>query len=599
MTRKKVIVIGGGVAGLSAAHELVERGFEVEVYEKNKVYAGGKARSVEVEGTENPKSGKSLPGEHGFRFFPGFYRHITDTMKRIPFSGPGDKARTCYDNLVPTSRIMLARYAEPELITVANFPRSITEFKVLLKFVKDFENCGLSKAEISLFKAKVLQLMTSCRERRNDEYEQLGWWEYMDASQQSVLFQHLLVGGMVRTLVAAQAKTASTKTGGTVFLQLLLNMATPGVNTDRVLNGPTNERWLKPWLEYLRGKGVKYYFAQHALHFNLDKGCISSVAVKDQEGVLKTVTGDYYLLAVPVERAAEIAAKSTGLFDADDNLSYLKDLAENVSWMNGIQYYLNEDVAINTGHVIYSDSEWAVTSISQRQFWGNYDFSDRFNGRVKGIVSVDVSDWLHTTFDGKLAKDCSREEIRTYVWEQMKKSLNLNGKVVLRDDMIEFYYIDSDIHDAKAAKNLELAELQPNEDVKERYFNREPLLVNTVHSWTLRPEARTNIPNLMLAADYVRTNTDLATMEGANEAARRAVNCIIDASGSNATYCKIWNYSEPWALAPFKWYDNARYRKGLPHAAASPWYIKALAAPMLFAYTIEFLLRALWVFIFH
>ena len=40
---------------------------------------------------------------------------------------------------------------------------------------------------------------------------------------------------------------------------------------------------------------------------------------------------------------------------------------------------------------------------------------------------------------------------------------------------------------------------------------------------------RLRIPNLVLAADYVRTHTDLATMEGANEAARRAVNAILDA----------------------------------------------------------------------
>ena len=82
--QKKVIILGGGVAGMSAAHELAERGFAVEVYEKQLVYVGGKARSVDAEKTGENGS-PDYPGEHGFRFFPGFYQHITDTMKRIPF----------------------------------------------------------------------------------------------------------------------------------------------------------------------------------------------------------------------------------------------------------------------------------------------------------------------------------------------------------------------------------------------------------------------------------------------------------------------------------------------------------------------------------
>ncbi|MBI3481870.1 MAG: FAD-dependent oxidoreductase, partial [Bacteroidetes bacterium] len=35
---KTVIVIGGGVAGMSAAHELVTRGFKVKVFEKQPHY---------------------------------------------------------------------------------------------------------------------------------------------------------------------------------------------------------------------------------------------------------------------------------------------------------------------------------------------------------------------------------------------------------------------------------------------------------------------------------------------------------------------------------------------------------------------------------
>lgn len=66
--------------------------------------------------------------------------------------------------------------------------------------------------------------------------------------------------------------------------------------------------------------------------------------------------------------------------------------------------------------------------------------------------------------------------------------------------MIEFWYLDGDIHSN---------------------HNKEPLLINAVNTWSLRPMAYTGFYNFYLAYDYVRTNTDLATMEGANEAARK------------------------------------------------------------------------------
>ena len=66
---KSVAVLGGGIAGLSAAHELAERGYVVSVYEK-KVMFGGKARSLSVNTATGGR--KELPGEHGFRFFRDF-----------------------------------------------------------------------------------------------------------------------------------------------------------------------------------------------------------------------------------------------------------------------------------------------------------------------------------------------------------------------------------------------------------------------------------------------------------------------------------------------------------------------------------------------
>jgi hypothetical protein len=64
----------------------------------------------------------------------------------------------------------------------------------------------------------------------------------------------------------------------------------------------------------------------------------------------------------------------------------------------------------------------------------------------------------------------------------------------------------------------------------------------------------------------VRTNTDLATMEGANEAARRAVNGILDASGSAEPKCRVWPLSEPVMFAPLRALDRILYAMRRPQA---------------------------------
>src|SRR4051812_21876695 len=80
--RPTVAVLGGGIAGLTAAHELAERGFDVTVYERRAW--GGKARSTSVPGSASGGR-RPLPGEHGFRVFFGFYVNNPDTLRRIPF----------------------------------------------------------------------------------------------------------------------------------------------------------------------------------------------------------------------------------------------------------------------------------------------------------------------------------------------------------------------------------------------------------------------------------------------------------------------------------------------------------------------------------
>ena len=580
---------------MSAAHELIERGFEVEIFEKQPHYVGGKARSTDVPNTA--ESGKKpLPGEHGFRFFPGFYKHVTDTMKRIPFKG---NRNGVYDNLVATQRIAMGREGMNEIISLVNFPKSVSDLKALWNSVHG-SNTGLTSHDMDSIADKVWQLMTSCYDRRLQEYERLAWWEFTDADMHSEAYHEFFVGGITRTLVAAKPRKVSTRTGGDILLQLLFQMSNPFTKTDRVLNGPTNEAWLYPWRDYLLEKGVKYHHDCEVRSFDCTVNQGSSAyeitgMQYNQNGETKTVKGDYYIAAVPVEVMGK-KLLTPEIKKADPQLTSLEELADDVAWMTGMQFYLKEDVRVTKGHIMLIDSPWGITAISQPQFWEHIDLSEYGHGNVNGIISVDISDWEKRGYNGKMAKECTKQEIMEEVWCQLVLGLRDGNKPLLSKNMVVACNLDRDIQDKAVmppgADFLDVSKLKdcsPDDhlinpgkgehsaDDKHKPFvtiDKEPLLVNRVKTWELRPDAYCNIGNLMFASDYVRTYTDLATMEGANEAARRAVNAILDLEKSSQKKCKVWNLHEPWLLWPFRYYDKRRFKKGLPWNENFPWLFK-------------------------
>src|SRR5580765_7393879 len=246
---------------MSAAHELIERGFEVVVLERRNI-AGGKARSIPVSDSGAGTAGHMLvdsgvasiehhlPGEHGFRFFPGFYKHVIDTMRRIPsFDG-----RMVADHLVPTTRVAITQYGKPTFLIPAVFPGTPGDAGTVLRdiLLAFGPITDLTPDDLAFFGARIWQILTSCRQRRLGEYERTSWWEFIGAEARSVSYRKFLAAGITRSLVAAKAHKASTRTIGDVFVQLMLTIVNPIAGaTDRVFDGPTNLVWVDPWRAFL------------------------------------------------------------------------------------------------------------------------------------------------------------------------------------------------------------------------------------------------------------------------------------------------------------------------------------------------------------
>ncbi len=545
---RNVAIFGGGVAGLSAALELVERGFDVTVYERKEL--GGKARSNTVPGTGVGRP--DLPGEHGYRGFLGYYHNLHELLERIPVpEGGGVRGR-----LTATTRSVFSRAGGADISLAvpgatngnAWFPQDVTISNLTETLWGLVDSIGgLGSTEASKFVNRLLVYMTSCEERRYGQWENITWSKFLKTEGASQNYDRLFGHGLTRNLAAMRAQDANANSIGiigeaTIYGVMGLGL-TPGAASVDVLRGATNEMWIHPWLAHLESLGVNFQVGLTAKSIECNPGGqITSVTVQDSSGNAFPITADWYVLAMPVERAAPLMNPAVVAHDA--RLGGLGNVR--TDWMNGMQFYMRKRCNISHGGLSYIDSPWAITSISQGQFWQR-NLNEYGDGQVQDIISVAIADWITPgILFGKTARECTREEVAQEVWAQIKAHLNDGIVPLIRDEDLHSWWLDPAITGlGTSAAN-----------------NDEPLLIQTPGSWQFRPNAVTGLENLFLAADYVRTPINVTTMEGANTAARMAVNGILERSGSLEARVPVKGMFSPIGLAAEKEIDRLRYRLG-------------------------------------
>jgi uncharacterized protein with NAD-binding domain and iron-sulfur cluster len=549
-----VAILGGGVAGLTAAHELAERGFNVDVYEHKAL--GGKARSIPV--PESATGGRlPLPGEHGYRFCIGTYQYLPETMQRIPTAD----GRSVYDNLEKSGDFLVARAdgKQPFHTFLLGPPPSLTLDLLETQLVAELQFFSSAPPdEVAFFVRQVLIYLTSSDERRFGQWEYMTMWDYMQADGKSVEYQRLLCDYVSHVIQSTPAKLASARAHMQLWEAVVysaVGQGDRGRSFAELLNAPTNEAWIDPWAMYLQSLGARFHVGQTVEALDVRRGHIVSARVRDRHQRRHTVEADYFVLAVPVERAQRLIGNA--ILAADPTLEQVHNIE--TRWMNGIQFYLRRQVQINHGHVAYVDSPWFVSSISQAQFWP-CDFARTYgDGSVQDCLSAIASDWFTPgTVYGKAARDCTPEQIAHEVWAQMKAALEGTGKSYLPDDVLHSWFLDPGIR----------RRISPDGTRDD-----EPLFIQTPGLWDHRPVAATGVPNLFLAADYVRNQSaiDTASMDGANAAARAAVNALLEAAGSRTPPVPVYKrYSAP-EFEAAKQLDAALYRAGKPHVLDTPW----------------------------
>jgi uncharacterized protein with NAD-binding domain and iron-sulfur cluster len=537
--KKKVLIIGGGVAGMSAAHEFAKLNeyFDVTILEKSKHYCGGKARSEkfeppkDVNGNELPPLAPNqfYPSEHGFRFFPGFYKNLDTTLKEIPLNDKSGK--TVFDNLVELENYSFlfpeGRQMDlPVKFRLGKYKENIKKIKAQIKAAK----IDITDEGKRFFAMRIFQMLSSSFERVREEYERIGWWEFVGADSPyfGTDYKYFMAEGLTRNLVAAQAARLSVRTASPVLMKMARCIYHPFGQADRILNAPTNDAWLNHWHTHLTQKGIQYHFNTHVTNIISENdhqggGKIEQI-IAIQNDKVATYTADYYLFALPVEAINLLIQKNANhtsnlpeksLIKIDPTLAHLNVLNNHTEWMSGVVFYLKVEIEFFNGHLTFSGSDWALTGVAQSQHWQSNPANTFGRNDVQSILSVVISDW-NTPSSNTLrsAKQMSREEVKMEVWHQVLQSKievmeNGTKRHLTQSDLV-YCYLDNAINDASG-----------------KIENNEPLLVNEVNTWTLRPNSFTRVSNMFLAGDYVKNNMDLATMEGANESAKRAVNAIL------------------------------------------------------------------------
>lgn len=525
---KSTIIFGSGIAGLTVAHELLDAGVKnIKIVEKLKE-TGGFSRSRREE--------SGIPMEHSWRGYAPFYQNFRNISQRIPFNNTN---QTVYDQLTKPIKFMLLRDNKTTTETTTP-PKHFSDSLVMLYY--------MSKFILGSEERRHKYISENYRDLVKNKLTQDGYDNYVE------MFGPGLGLDMYNT---------SYKDIGKFIEMSIMNHEhthiTKGEKWDHkqqqgwhVMNRPTSEAWIDPWVDYLKSRGVEFIMNTELVDLQIENNTIISSVVKDLESNrIYNLLADDYVVAINPYVFSDIIYKNPVLRRRRD-MSKCNEIVQEPSQVQiAFKILFDESINLPTKQsvITFVDSEYNITLYPQERLWDK-DI-DLGNPQIKGMWSgTACSSKKKGKVHGLPMDRCSKAQFIDEIYDQIFRCEQL--KSIVRKYNYGKNFKDFTILDIPVWYEWEFNESG------ELVHNDNPKWVTTTKTVN-RPTQKTSFNNLFLSGAHTKTSVELWSMEGAVESGKRTVRAM----GYHQIH--LHTHNRPCWTEPFSVVDKYLYKAYLPN----------------------------------
>ncbi|KMT01356.1 hypothetical protein BVRB_9g213700 [Beta vulgaris subsp. vulgaris] len=308
-SKKRVLVVGSGWAGLGAAHHLIKQGFDVTVLEGgvDSGFSTYTPDEVGIQGFWHPyRNIYSLVDELGIKPF-------TNWMKSAQYSEEGLEVEFPVFQDVPQLPTPLGTLTQTQFTRLPLVDR-LTSLP-LMAAVVDFDNTDLAWTKYDPITARELFRQSGCSEK---------------------LYRNVLDPLLQVRLYAPAEQISAAATLSVLYYYVVAHQKDFDVSLCR---GSVRERIFEPWKDLLRSKGCEFRRGRGVtdFFFSEETGCISEVLCGNDR-----IKADAVILAVGISNLQGIIQTSSALCMREDFLKVL-----NLASVDALSVKLRLDQKIN------------------------------------------------------------------------------------------------------------------------------------------------------------------------------------------------------------------------------------------------------------